>query len=69
LPPSRAPEGGFHFAAIELLFEVEAAGEHPHTVQALVAEAERRCIVSRALGVPVSVELVLATAADVALSG
>jgi organic hydroperoxide reductase OsmC/OhrA len=65
----RAPEGGFHFTAIELLLEVEAAGEHPHTIQGLVAEAERRCIVNRALGVPVSVDLVLATTADVALSG
>jgi organic hydroperoxide reductase OsmC/OhrA len=65
----QAPEGGFHFIAIELLVEVEATGEHPHTVQALVAEAERRCIVSRALDLPVSVELVLATTAHVALSG
>lgn len=65
----RALEGGFHFIAIELLVEVEAAGEHPHTIQALVAEAERRCIVRRALKVPFSVELVVATAADVALSG
>jgi organic hydroperoxide reductase OsmC/OhrA len=65
----KAPEGGFHFIAIELLVEVEATGEHPHTIQALVEEAERRCIVSRALDVPVSVELVLATTAHVALSG
>ena len=65
----QAPEGGFRFTAIELLVEVEATGEHPHTIQALVAEAELRCIVSRALDLPVSVELVLATTAQVALSG
>jgi organic hydroperoxide reductase OsmC/OhrA len=65
----KAPEGGFHFIAIELLVEVEATGEHPHAIQALVEDAERRCIVSRALDVPVSVELVLATTAHVALSG
>jgi hypothetical protein len=35
----------------------------------LVAEAERRCILGRALRVPISVELVLAKTADVALSG
>lgn len=64
-----APAGGFHFVAIELLVEVEATGEHPHTIQALVEEAERRCIVSRAVNLPVSVRLVLATAAQVALSG
>jgi organic hydroperoxide reductase OsmC/OhrA len=65
----QAPEGGFHFVAIELLVEVEASGEHPHAIQALVAEAERRCILGRALRVPISVELVLAKTADVALSG
>ena len=65
----QAPEGGFHFVAIELLVEVEAAEEHPHAIQALVADAERLCIVSRALHVPLSVELVLATTTDVALSG
>lgn len=65
----QAPEGGFRFITIELLVEVEATGEHPHTIQALVAEAERSCIVSRALNLPVSVELVLATTAQVALSG
>jgi organic hydroperoxide reductase OsmC/OhrA len=64
-----APDGGLQFVAIELLVEVEAAGEHPHAVQGLVAEAERRCIVGRALDVPISVELVLAKTVDVALSG
>lgn len=64
----QAPQGGFQFVAIELLVEVEASGEHPHAIQALVEEAERRCIVSRALDVPVSVRLVLARTADVALS-
>ena len=65
----RAPEGGFHFVGIELRVEFEAVDEHPHVVQALVEEAERRCIVGRALDVPVTVDLVLATAAGVALSG
>jgi organic hydroperoxide reductase OsmC/OhrA len=65
----QAPEGDSRFITIEMLVEVEATGEHPHTIQALVAEAERGCIVSRTLEVPVSVELVLATTADVALSG
>jgi organic hydroperoxide reductase OsmC/OhrA len=65
----QAPEGGFHFVAIELLVEVEAADEHPHAMHALVEEAERLCIVTRALQAPVSARLVLATTADVALSG
>jgi peroxiredoxin-like protein len=65
----QAPEGGFRFTAIELLVEVEASGEHPHAIQTLVEEAERRCIVSRALDVPVSVRLVLVRTADAALSG
>ncbi len=51
------------------MVEVEAAEEHPYAVQALVEEAERLCIVSRSLDVPVTVDLVLATAAGVALSG
>ena len=65
----QAPGGGFRFVGIELMVEVEARDEHPHAVQALVEEAERLCIVSRSLEVPVTVDLVLATAAGVALSG
>lgn len=63
------PGEGFRFLAIELTVEAEAEGEHPHVVQGIVEEAERLCIVSAALDVPVKVRLVLATAAGVALSG
>ena len=65
----RVPGKGFRFLVIELTVEVEAEDEHPHVVQGIVEEAERRCIVRAALDVPVKVRLVVATAAGVALSG
>lgn len=64
----RGADGRFRFVLIELTLEVEAEGEHPHTVQRLVDDAERLCIVRAALEVPVQVRLVHASAFGVALS-
>jgi organic hydroperoxide reductase OsmC/OhrA len=66
---AQSAEGPYRFVNIELTVEVEADGEHPHVLQGLVEVAERRCLVTAALSVPVSVRLVLATAVGVALSG
>jgi peroxiredoxin-like protein len=65
----RSPEGRFEFTTIQLTLEVGAEGEHPHTLQRLVEDAERLCIVSSALDVPIHVRLVQASAIGVALSG
>lgn len=62
-------EGRFEFSAIELTLEIGAEGEHPHTLQGLVEDAERLCIVRTALDVPVHVRLVRASSIGVALSG
>jgi organic hydroperoxide reductase OsmC/OhrA len=65
----RSPEGRFEFTAIQLTLEVGAEGDHPHTLQRLVEDAERRCIVSSALDVPMEVRLVQASAISEALGG
>jgi peroxiredoxin-like protein len=64
----RASDGRFRFVAIELTVEV-TTDDRPETVERLVADAERLCIVSGALDVPVHVKLVVASAGSVALSG
>jgi organic hydroperoxide reductase OsmC/OhrA len=64
----RGDDGRFAFTVIELAVEVEAE-EHPHTVERVVADAERLCIVTLALEVPVHVRLVAAEPFGVAISG
>lgn len=65
----QTPEGRFEFSAIELTLEVGVEGEHPHTLQGLVEDAERLCVVRTALDVPIHVRLVRASSVGVALSG
>lgn len=60
----RGPDG-FRFVAIELTVEVGTEDRHQRAVQRLVADAERLCIVSGALDVPVHVKLVVASTAPV----
>lgn len=57
----RGRDEPFGFVAIELTVEVASAGAPPDTVQRLVRETERLCIVSLALDVPVHVRLALAS--------
>lgn len=64
----RGNEGAFHFVAVELMVEVAAEKEDPATLGRLVREAERLCIVSLALDVPVHVRLVVASPGRASLS-
>ena len=65
----RGTDGPFGFVAIELTVEVESESEAPETVQRLVSDAKRLCIVSLALDVPVHVRLASSTSSAVALLG
>ena len=58
----RGPHGPFQFVAIELALEV-AADEPASSLERLVREAERRCIVALALAVPIHVRLRIAATA------
>jgi organic hydroperoxide reductase OsmC/OhrA len=64
----RRTDGRFAFTVIELAVEVEAQ-EHPYAVERLVADAEKLCIVTLALDVPVHVRLVAVEPVGVAISG
>jgi peroxiredoxin-like protein len=62
----KGEDGRFRFVAIELTVELETNEEAILAVEDLIAETERRCIVSLALDVPVHVRVAQPAAAGVA---
>ena len=63
----RGADGRFRFDAIKLAVEIGAAEDLP-SIEQLVAQTERLCVVSLALDVPVHVRTVLASPASVAIT-
>jgi peroxiredoxin-like protein len=63
----RGADGRFRFDAIKLAVEIRANAD-PRSLEQLVVQTERLCIVSLALNVPVQVRLVVGPHAGVAAS-